>query len=426
MTHPARPLALLVLASLAPAAAGCGNHPPTTGVVGAAAVSSTAAITVAAPPAPVSGHGELVALAHGGLGVVFDGEGEARPLGETARVEAAGGRPGLTLTLSGRVEGQAIAPEEVTLDDVAVVGRLRAENGVLVVLANDGRRFAPEGPLASALLAEPLEAPLFVTGRLTAGAPLGAEGLAVTSWRAAVELRLCDGQASRFEQYFAVEDVASGRYRRVEAHRAGRGRLSAEQRAELAALLAAAEADLRAARPKLPTHSRQTRLELSDRAGSHAIEAAPRRSVSPALAALADALQRWREGAPTLRAVRTGLDARVTTPGAAIARTDAEGRDLARRTVGRSQLHRVRDGQALVVAFSGVVPAGRSIELRSVERVGDDLYLEAAHGIEPIVAAGVREVSPYAAVLLELAGVEGRVFVGTTLAGRVEGLTLTE
>ncbi len=427
MAHPARPFALLVLALLALTAAGCGNHPPGVADTSAAALTSAAPVVVPSPPAPVrvSGHGELIALANGELGIVFDGEVEGRPLGDASAVEAAGGRPGLTLTLSGIVEGEAIAPEEVALDDVAVVGRLRHEDGMLVLLANDGRRFAPEGALASALLAEPLEAPLLVTGRITAGAPLGAEGLAVTSWRAAVELRLCEGRVGRERWAFVVEDVASGRYRRVERDRAGRGRLSTEQRAELTALLAAAEADLRAAPP--PSRwLRRTRLELADRAGSTAVEVDRRRSSSPALVTLADALERWREGAPTLRPVRAGDDARVTAAGVAIARTDAAARDLARRALGRSRLERVRHGEALVAAFLGAAPAGASLELRSVERVGDDLYVEVSGATEPHQAGGSREVRPYAAALLELAGAEGRVFVGTTLAGPVEGLTIAE
>ncbi len=390
---------------------GCGNH-RAPAPAGATAAPSTSAATPAAPtptPAPTlaGAHGELVAVPAGsGTTLAFrvDGEAEARGVPAPAPRTGAGARLGSTLTVDGRIEPNAggatglaerLQVDAFAVDEVAVCGRLGVAalaGGGLVFEANDGRRFEPTGPLAAALLAEPVDVPLFVTGDVDAAhvpAARGALGLSVTAFRDAVEVGLSSrGGLLAYDSRLLVEDAAaSGRYRlKVSAlpwanlDRTGAGILPAADQTDLEQLVAAA--DLRSqpvAFQGLPVWDvPQTFLTYADRTGQVTIEIGFQAQLPTEVAALVTRLKDLQEAVPTLRTLDRGAYSTITRGKVEVTRTAAGLKRLMGEIHGSAPAAAPKvdlKEEVVVAAFRGLANVSDRIEVASIERLGDDIYV---------------------------------------------------
>lgn len=387
---------------------GCGNHSGSGSQAWTAAPGSTVGTPDSGshtPPTPAlqGAHGELVEVAAGRgstLALRIDGEADPREVTDLNSLLAAGARLGTHLTLDAWVEpnsaGATGLAEQVrlisfTLDDVATSGRLEANAaGAVAFVAHDGRTFEPVGPLAAALLSQPLDAPLFVSGRLDANhqaVTAGAEGLEVTSFRDAVEvaLRTAGGLLGYDARMLVTDVLGTGQYRFgataarfAQLDRAGAGRLPESDRASIAALVSAA--DLRSQPTKFPgvlvMDLPTTTIHYADRAGEVTIEVGFQAQLPAEVDALLQRLQALQNEVPTLRNLERGNFATVTQARVDVARSAASFATL-QTDAGSSSAHTVDFTQEVVVgAFRGVSALGDQIVIRSIERLGQDIYVE--------------------------------------------------
>lgn len=390
-------------------------------------------------------HGELVLAPTraGGQTLAFlqDGETTPRELTDPATLVAAGARPGSTLLLTGDAEtnplGATALPEAVrvvsfTLDDVAVTGALEARAGGTALRDGEGTLYEPIGPLAAALLRRPVGRPLRVTGRLEPGhrsAIAGAVGLRVSSHRptATIALRVTGGLAGA-DHAFSVDDLPrTGAYRLhdrtivfPDQARKGAGRLDEAARARLEGLVAAA--DLRRQpsvfRPQFPLLDvPSTSLVAADAQGQVTVTIEAGATLPAAVQALVTALQGHAQRAATFRTLERGTFSGVAQPGVTVARDAAALRALWAAHAGTGpgvSMPAVDFSRQLVVAvFQGRQPSGGyGVEVRALERVGDDLHLSVTRRTPaPGQAVTLAFTSPYHIVLIDHQGATGDVYV---------------
>ncbi|MCO5166913.1 MAG: protease complex subunit PrcB family protein [Planctomycetes bacterium] len=390
-------------------------------------------------------HGELVLAPtrRGGQTLAFlqDGEATPRELTDPTTLTAAGARAGSTLLLTGDAEqnplGATALPEAVrvvsfTLDDVAVTGALEARAGGTALRDGEGTLYEPVGPLATALLRRPLGRPLRVTGRLEPGhrsAIAGAVGLRVSSHRPTVTiaLRVAGGLAGT-DNAFTVDDLPrTGAYRLHERTvvfpdqaRKGAGRLAEAERAGLERLVDAA--DLRRQpsvfRPQFPLLDvPTTSLVLADAQGQVTVTIEAGATLPAAVQALVSALQGHAQRAATFRTLERGTYSGVAQPGVTVARDAAALRALwaAHAGTGPGVAMPVVDfsRQVVVAVFQGRQSSGGyGIEVRALERVGDELHLSVTRRTPaPGQVVTLAFTSPYHIVVVDHQGATGDVYV---------------
>lgn len=434
-------IAWLVPALVAPmVVAGCnGSSGGGSRRASTAAPVSTAVVTSGTTGTQVTDvHGELVgvpALA-GGQALAFLPDGALAPLEvvDPAPFVAAGLHEGFTLVVSGEERTNAggrtslAAAVRVTAfaaDDLVTGGRLKAGSPGVAFEDVRGRAFVPDGPLAAALLASPLDRPLYVTGRVDTTRPAGQAGpfLNVTSWRATTTLSWSDTTPLLGHDAFHVDDLAvTGAYRTdsfmvgFAGHREVRGsgrRLPASVVADLQGRVALA--DLRALPstfqpPQLYPDHPSTTIRYADAQGEVSITIWAGASVPRALGGLVQALGALPATVPTRRSIDQGDTSQIATSGVEVARDDnAWGSLLARHVFpGRPYVHPVDFSREVAVgAFDGQRPSGgHAIEVADVVKIGPHLHLTIVR-TSPTGPATTVLTAPYHFVAVDLTGAAG-------------------
>ncbi len=209
----------------------------------------------------------------------------------------------------------------------------------------------------------------------------------MTSFRDAVEVALrTSGGLLAYDARMLVSDVfGTGQYRFgataarfAQLDRAGAGRLPERDRASIAALVSAA--DLRSQPTKFPGipvwDVPTTTIHYADRAGEVAITVGFQAQLPAEVDALLQRLRALQEEVPTLRNLERGNFAQVTQAKVTVARSARSFATL-QADAGSSSAHTVDFAKEVVVgAFRGVSALGEGIAIRSIERLGDDIYVE--------------------------------------------------
>lgn len=425
--------AALAFLLLAPVAAGCGSSS------GSSSRSTTAPITSnPVTPAPVTTvtdvHGELVSAPAltGGTALAFraDGATAAVEVVDTAALVAAGLHEGFTLVVSGQVSANAagrttlvdaLRVTSFAADDLVSTGVLQAGFASVTFVDHSGTHHVPDGPLAAALLAQPLDRPLRVTGRVTATRPPGSPGqlLVVTSFRAVTTISWRHTMPLLGHDAFLVDDLdVTGAYRvdagmvRVPSFQVTRGegrRLDATLLTDLQARVAAA--NLRA----LPTafqppqlygdHPTET-IRLADAQGAHEITVWAGATVPPALGDLMQALGALPATVPTVRGLDQGDQSQIDTPEVSVARDATAWSALWGRHLGsRPNPPAIDFSHELGVGiFDGQrSTGGYTVAIETVVKIGPHLHLQVARTSPGPIAPTVLTF-PYHFVALDVVG----------------------
>ncbi len=415
--------------------AGCNGGSKTS-----ARAATAAPVTSGTTGTPVTDvHGELVsvpALA-GGAALAFQVDGAAAPLEvvDPAALLAAGLHEGFTLVVSGEERPNAggrtglagaVSVTAFAKDDLVTGGRLKP--GFPGVAFEDvrGRAFVPDGPLAAALLASPLDRPLFVTGRVDTTRPPTQVGefLIVTSWRPAVTLAWTDNKPLLGHDAFTIDDLeGTGHYRtdsfmvgfasgNLEVRGSGR-RLPASVLADLQGRVQAA--NLRALPstfqpPQIYPDHPSTTLRYADAQGDVSITIWAGASVPPALGALVQGLAALPATVPTRRSIDRGDQSQITTAGVEVARDLSAWGSLFARHVypGKPALPAIDFATEVGVgAFDGQRPSGGyAIEVTDVTKIGPHLHLTIER-TTPSGPAPTVLTAPYHFVAVSLTGAPG-------------------
>jgi len=387
-------------------------------------------------------HGQLVLEPSraGGDALAFLEDGAAAPLELTdpSALVTAGAHVGTALTLSGSVENNAAGltglPEAArvtsfTLDDVAASGRLQAGPAATVFEDVDGTAYAPLGPLAAALLAHPLDRPVWVTGRIDPAYAGPEVGLTVTSWRPTSTLRVrVTGGLMGVDEHTIVDDLlapgSTGAYRYVldvlanGNHAEGRGHMRAAERSVLEGLVANADLPNQPARfqPTTPVLDVPTTyVDFADQAGDLTIQIDPGSTIPQELTDLLQAVRALEQGwVAQLRTADVGQMSQVTTPGVQVVRDQAAFDALWQQHAPGTTPPTVDFATSFVVAaFQGTqTSGGYAIEVETPARFGDDLYLTVER-TSPAPGQPVTAVitSPYHVAVVDHRGATGDVWV---------------
>lgn len=398
----------LLFLLLAPAAIGCGSRSSSSSRSTAAPITSNTAGTVTSV---TDVHGELVSAPAltGGTALAFraDGATAAVEVIDTAALVAAGLHEGFTLVVSGDVSANAAGRTSLAdalrvtsfaADDFVSTGALLPGFPGIAFEDHRGVDYVPDGPLAAALLANPLDRPLRVTGRVDTTRPPTQVGefLIVTSFRPVVTISWHHMMPLLGHDSFTVDDLESTGAYRADAgmvrasYQVTRGegrRLGASLLTDLQARVAAA--NLRALPnqfqpPQIyPDHPTET-IRLADAQGTHEITVWGGATVPPALGDLMQALAAVPATVPTVRGIEQGDQSQIVTAETTAAR-DANawsalwGRHLASRPlppaidftheVGVGIFDGQRNSGGYTVAIETVVKIGPHLHLQ-VERTG--------------------------------------------------------
>ncbi len=432
-------IAWLLPALVAPAlVAGCGGGSASASRASTAAPVSTGTTGTPTTTPLADVHGELVSVPAltGGQALAFLVDGAQAPFEvvDPAPLAAAGLHEGFTLVVSGDEEAnaagrtslaRAVRVTAFAADDLVTGGRLKAGASGVTFEDMRGRTFTPDGPLAAALLASPVDRPLFVTGRVDASRSVPPV-LTVTSWRAAATLSWTAFKPLLGHDAFHVDDLGvTGAYRtdsfmvgfpsNVETRGSGR-RLPAGVLADLQGRVALA--DLRALPstfqpPQVYPDHPTTTLRYADAQGEVTITIWAGASVPPALDGLVQALAALPATVPTLRPITGGDTSQITTAGVEVARDDGEWGSLLGRHVfpGRPYLYPIDWTREVAVgAFDGQrSTGGYTIEVEDVVKIGPHLHLVIGRTSPGPVATTVL-TAPYHFVAIDLAGAVGAAF----------------
>jgi hypothetical protein len=425
--------AALAFLLLAPVAAGCGSSSS------GSSKSTTAPITsTPVTPAPVTTvtdvHGELVSAPAltGGTALAFraDGATAAVEVIDTTALLAAGLHEGFTLVVSGQVSANAagrttlvdaLRVTSFATDDLVSTGALQTGFPGVAFVDHAGTPYVPDGPLAAALLAQPLDRPLRVTGRVDTTRPPTQVGafLIVTSFRAVTTISWRHTMPLLGHDAFLVDDLdGTGAYRvdagmvRVPSFQVTRGegrRLDATLLTDLQARVAAA--NLRA----LPTafqppqlygdHPTET-IRLADAQGAHEITVWAGATVPPALGDLMQALGAMPATVPTVRGLDQGDQSQIDTPEVTVARDATAWSALWGRHLGSRPNPPTIDftHERGVGIFDGQRSSGGyTVAIETVVKIGPHLHLQVARTSPGPIATTVLTF-PYHFVALDVVG----------------------
>lgn len=425
----------LCFALLATTLAGCGGSSSSS-----SGRSAAAAPVTSTPPAPtplIDVHGELVSApaSGGGTALAFlqDGAAAALEVVDPTALLAAGVHEGFTLVLSGdalpNTGGRTALAGAVRVgafraDDVVTLGRLLPGFPGVAFVDLTSETWVPDGPLAAALLAAPLDRPVYVTGRADPTRPPTQVGpiLEVTSWRPAVTVSWEHTTPLLGSESFTVDDLqATGAYRtesgmvRGPAFQTARGagrRLPAGVLSDLQARVAAA--DLRAQPstfqpPRIFPDHPTTTLRLEDAQGAVTVTIWAGATVPPAVDALVQALAALPATVPTFRGIEQGDTSQIVQAGAEAARDQGAWAGLWGRHVGGRPLPPAVDftREVAVGVFDGQRPStGWTVEVTQVTRIGPHLHLTVVHTPPPGRPFAV-PTAPYHFVAVDRAGATG-------------------
>jgi PrcB C-terminal len=390
-------------------------------------------------------HGELVSAASrvGGQTLAFleDGQTEAREIVDPSALTAAGAAAGATLVLSGdafsNMAGlttltEALRVVSFSLDTTRVTGRLATATIGSILQDGDGQTYEPTGPLAATLLAQPMNTPLFVTGRIDpnhVSVQQAGPGLIVTSFRRTTTIALeVRGGLAGVDDVFAVDDLprtATTRYRfqlRIQPanDRRGGGALSDADRLNLEALIA--NADLRNQptrfRPTVPLLDVPTTfLELADTQGPVRITIEAGASLPSEVDVLVRTLAGFKTQTTYYRNLERGQFSGVSAAATRAARDLGTWQALWGQHAGTGPGVSVPaldfSRELAVGVFLGrKTSGGYGVEVTDLRRVGDDLHLTV---VETAPAPGTPTTtvitSPYHFVVVEHMGATGDVWV---------------
>jgi hypothetical protein len=390
-------------------------------------------------PAPASRpladvHGELVtvpALAGGrALAFLEDGATDALELADPAVFTSADLHEGFTLSLSGDARPNAggrsglAEAAQVTgfvVDDRALGGAIKQRRPGLVFEGNDAQSYIADGPLAAALLAHPVDRPVYVTGRIDPARPTsGGPTLIVTSWRPTTTIAWESVRPLLGDTTFTVDDLdgtGACRVRGFEVSPNGpplepRGsarRLPASVLTDLRARVAAAALRTQPASfqpPQLYPGNPSITLRLVDAQGEVAVTVMGGSSPPPEVSALLQALQSLVPTLPTFRGLDRGDTSQIAQAGAEAARDDsAWGSLLARHVGGRPFIHFVDFPREVGVGvFDGQRPTGGfELEVVDAARIGPNVHLQVKRTSPGPIAPTVL-TAPYHLVAVDLGG----------------------
>ena len=400
-------------------------------------------VTPAPAPTPLRDvHGELVAVpAHAGgqlLAFLPDGAPEALELEDPSALLAAQLHEGHALVVTGDARSnaggrsslsRALAIGAFQVDDFVGAGRVLSGFPGLAFVDAQGTSWVPDGPLAAALLATPLDRPLYVTGRVdtTRGATQVGQFLIVTSWRTTTTLSWTFEQPLLGTDAFTVEDLeGSGAYHTRSSHL--RGPLLADTSGAGRQLGSTLLSDLRArvsaatlrAQPRIfqpaqlnPDHPTTT-LELEDAQGAVTITIWAGAALPAPLSDLVAALAALPGAVPTFRTIELGQTSLIQRAGAEAARDQAAWAGLWGRHVGGRPLPPQVDfaREVAVGVFDGLrLTGGFAVEVAQVLRIGPHLHLQVVHTAPGgIVAGGM--TAPCHFVAIDRKGAGGELYVG--------------
>jgi hypothetical protein len=398
-----------------------------------------------ATPSPTSRplqdfHGGLVTAAAtaGGQALAFlpDGATDALEVEDPTALVAAGLHEGHTLVVTGdalaNLGGRTALAEAArvasfAVDDLVAGGRL--EPGFPGVAFQDasGAAYVPDGPLAAALLAQPLDRPLLVTGRVDPTRPATQVGpyLLVTSWRATTSLAWESIRPLVGSTSFAVDDLAgAGAYRTAAFEalgpttRTSRGSGRALDAALLTDLRARVAAAALATQPSVfqpgqiyPDHPTET-LRYADDKGEVTITVYAGAQVPQEVQDLLSALGRLPSAVPTFRALAQGDTSQIVTPGAEVCRDAQAWGDLWARHVGGRPAVPALDfvREVGVGVFDGQRPStGYAVEVTDVVRIGPCLDVVVRHTTPTRAVA--TPTAPFCFAAVDLAGFQGDLWV---------------
>lgn len=405
-------------------------------------------VTQAPTTTPLSDvHGTLVLepMRAGGDTLAFlqDGATTAREITDPSALTSAGARVGSSLVLTGDAEAnpsgatalrESVRIASFDLDDAQTTARLvQAPSGNVPVLSDvEGTRYEPIGPLASALLAQPQDRPMRITGRIDPAhtSTLGYAGLIVTSFREAttISIRIAGGLAGLDEQ-FSVDDLAqsgAARYSyslmiQQSAGKKGHGAISTADRTGLESLVTAANLRSQPAsfRPTgfVVFDVPNTTIDFADKDGDKRIFIQYGATLPPEVDALVKKLQDLRNVLARFRVAEGGSFSRVTQAGTQVARTAPELTTLwnahSGGGVGATPPTVDFTKELVVAVFMGRQSSGgHSIAVTKLERIGDDLHVSVERR-SPAPGTPVTAVitSPYQFVAIEHKGATGDLYV---------------
>lgn len=407
--------------------------------LGSASNAGTTSPVATASAAALSGvHGLLVEVDDGAGGVTIgfaaDGQGPARAITNVASVASAGARVGSAVTLDGVEGAQGIEVSALQADEVALFGRLESQQGQVLFVDEAGRAYEPSGATGAQLLLANLDAPLFVSGEVTPSASGGTPALEVSAWRYRVEVGLgARGGLLAYDERLRVLDVEGPSARvslrakwrayaalgQQEPWRAGSAHVDLADEAELDRLVRAA--DLLSQPSEFPATALvfdipAVTLYYADQNGERAIKIGFRANLPAEVEALVDRLRALEDELPAVRHLRRGSALARRQAGISLSRSEASYQQLWSdlNALGQDPAPSVdfQGGELALGAFMGSGSSGRSVEIRSVERVGEDLYVEIERR-RPLPGQPVTLMltSPYHLTAIQTAGRKGRLFV---------------